>query len=234
MSTRWLFVLLFWSRILSSIAQTYALASFRETPPPPIGSAAWSKLNYAPDYAVKNVAGVLVIEKSSPGNSCMLRTPDGTFLGRDQGEWGGQLLFQPPTKRFKPVLIKEGNVRFLFQANGQTYFLEGLAHMNLNTGALYQITGKAPAFTWVKLVDFEDAPQAFAVVGSDVYIAQSEGFAILRNLRKEVILEDTFWGGLYPNSVAVFNNDEVYIGMRGGYVRLNTKTKAIQFFQYMT
>jgi hypothetical protein len=71
------------------------------------------------------------------------------------------------------------------------------------------------------------------VVGNDVYIAQFHGFTVLRNLRKEAIVEKTFWSGLYPNSVAVFNNNEVCIGLRGGYVRLNTQTKTFQFFQHM-
>ena len=233
MLTRWIFVLLLWCRVLSSAGQTYAPASFHETPPPTVRSAAWSKLNYAPGYAVKNVNGKLVVGKSTEQPSTQLQTADGTFLGRDHGEWGGQLLFQPKAKRSKPIAVKEGNIRLIFQANGQVYFIEGLAHGSENTGTLYQVTGEAPAFTWVKLADFDDAPEAFAVVGTDVYIAQFHGFTILRNLQKEVILERAFWSSLYPNSVAVFNNDEVCIGIRGGYVRLNTRTKALQFFQHM-
>ncbi|WP_216690014.1 hypothetical protein [Hymenobacter siberiensis] len=233
MRTHWLFVLLLWSRVFSSAGQAYAPASFREMPPPAIWSAAWSKLNYAPGYAVKNVDGKLVVGKSSKQESPQLLTPDGTFLGQDHGEWGGKLLFQSAANPTTPVRIKEGNIRLIFQANGGVYFIEGLAHGSLNAGALYQITGKAPAFAWVKLADFDDAPEAFAVVGSDVYIAQFHGFTVLRNLQKEVILKKTFWSSLYPNSVAVFNNNEVCIGLRGGYVRLNTRTKAFQFFQYM-
>ena len=182
---------------------------------------------------MKNVDGKLVVGKSSEQQSTQLRTPDGTFLGRDRGEWGGQLLFQPAGKQTTPAPLKEGNIRLIFQANDRVYFIEGLAHMGLNAGALYQVTGKAPAFTWVKLADFNDAPEAFAVVGNDVYIAQFHGFTVLRNLQKEVILEKPFWSSLYPNSVAVFDNNEVCIGMRGGYVRLNTRTKAFRFFQHL-
>ncbi|RYF46164.1 MAG: hypothetical protein EOO38_14655 [Cytophagaceae bacterium] len=113
------------------------------------------------------------------------------------------------------------------------YFIEGLAHMGLNTGALYQVTGQAPAFTWVKIADFNDAPEAFAVVGNDVYITQFQAFNAFRNLQKEVILKKMFWSSLYPNSVAVFDNNEVCIGLRGGYVRLNTQTKTFRFFQHL-
>ncbi|TGE28312.1 hypothetical protein [Hymenobacter metallicola] len=182
---------------------------------------------------MKNVDGKLLTGKSSEQNATQLQTPDGTFLGEDHGEWGGKLVFQSAAKQTKPVPIKEGNIRLIFQANNCVYFIEGLAHMSLNAGALYQITGTAPAFTWTKLADFDDAPEAFAVVGNDVYIAQFHGFTILRNLQKEVIVKKTFWSSLYPNSVAVFNNNEVCIGLRGGYVRLNTQTKTFRFFQHM-
>jgi hypothetical protein len=143
MRTRWLFVLLIWSRVLSSTGQAYAPASFRETSPPAIGSAAWSKLNHAPGYSVKNVDGNLVLGKRSEANATPLQTADGTFLGRDRGEWGGQLLFQSAAKPTKPVPLKEGNIRLIFQANNGVHFIEGLAHMGLNAGALYQITEKA-------------------------------------------------------------------------------------------
>jgi hypothetical protein len=233
MAVRSIFVLLFWIQALSSAGQTYDLAAFRETPLPQIGSDALSKLNSAPEYSVKNVDGRLVVGKSSEQRAPQLQTPDGTFLGQDHGEWGGRLLFQPAAKSTKPVPIKEGNIRLIFQANGQVYFIEGLAHGTTSTGALYQITGKTPTLTWVKVMDFEDAPEAFAVVGEDIYIAHFHGFTLLRNMRKEVTLQKTFWDGLYPNSVAVFDNNEVCIGMRGGYVRLNTRTKALKFFQHM-
>ena len=174
-----------------------------------------------------------MVGTSSEQESAHLQTAAGTFLGQDNGEWGGQLLFQSAEKPTKPVVVKEGNIRLIFQANGHVYFIEGLAHLHRSTGTLYQIAGNAPGLTWVKLLDFEDAPEAFAVEGSTVYIAQHRGFVMLRNLQQKVILENTFWGSLYPNSVAVFSNDEVCIGLRGGYVRLNTRTRTIQFFQHM-
>lgn len=125
MPTRWIFVLLLWCQVLSSTGQTYAPASFHEVPPPTVRSAAWSKLNYAPGYAVKNVDGKLVVGKSTEQPSTQLQTADGTFLGRGHGEWGGQLLFQSKAKRSKPIAVKEGNIRLIFQANGHVFFIEG-------------------------------------------------------------------------------------------------------------
>ncbi|MBG8555954.1 hypothetical protein [Hymenobacter guriensis] len=234
MSTRWLFTLLLWGQVLSSNCQDFAQASFREMSLSTVTSAAsLAKLNYAPGYTVRNIAGKLVVRKSHEQFLTQLQTPDGTFIGQNLGEWGGQLMFQPNTRQSKPVLLKKGNIRLIFQINGRVYFIEGLSHGGVTTGALYQLTRKLPTFTWTRLTDFEDSPEAFAIVDNDVYIVQSHGFMVLRNLQKEMVLEKAFWSGLYPNSVAVFSDGEVCIGMRGGYVRLNTKTKVLRFFQHM-
>ena len=121
-------------------------------------------------------------------------------------------------------------MRQVFQLQGQVYFLEGLAHMGISSGALYRITGQGPAFTFVKVVDFTDAPETVAVVGQDLFIAQFQGFTVVSSRQAKVLLEKTFWAGLYPNSVAVFPGGKVYIGLRGGYMRVNRQSKSLAFF----
>ena len=218
---------------LAGAGQTVAPALFRQVPTPTPGSQAWAQLTEAPGYAVANKAGKLVFMKASAHPFTTLKTSAGTFTGRDRGEWGGELSFQPLVSKAKPLHIKAGNVRQVFQWQGQVYFLEGLAHMGINSGALYRITGQGPAFTFVKVVDFTDAPEAVAVVGQDLFIAQFQGFTVVSNGQAKVLLEKTFWVGLHPNSVAVFPSGKVYIGLRGGYVRVDRQSKNLAFFQYL-
>jgi hypothetical protein len=220
MVPHWVFGLVFCGSALPGAGQSLAPGSFRPVPVPAVGSAAWSRLTDAPGYAVKNVAGKLVITKASEPHDAVLKTPAGTFLGRDRGEWGGELLFQPLASKAQPRQIKAGNVRFVFQLQQQVYFLESLAHLDISRGALYRITGPPPAFTYTKLLDFADAPEAVAVVGNDLFIAQLQGFTVVSNGQTNVLLEKAFWAGLYPNSVAVLPGNQVYIGLRGGYAQL--------------
>lgn len=205
---------------------------FRETALPARHSPRANRLNHALPYSVRKRGKRLVTRVGNAQRlECSLTVPAGEFYGYDMGEWGGALRFRA-SPGSPSVLIKKGNVRLVFTRHGRVYFLEGLAHLGQRAGALYEITGAAPAFAWTKLADLDDAPEAFALVGDDVFIAQSEGFTVLRGLRPEVVVNRTFWDGLYPNSVAVFG-DTAYVGLRGGYAQVVLPTKRIRFFRHM-
>ncbi|HSY76055.1 MAG TPA: hypothetical protein VK890_04315, partial [Bacteroidia bacterium] len=82
---------------------------------------------------------------------------------------------------------------------------------------------------------FEDAPDAFAIYDSTLFIASHQSFYLVHNnLKKEVVLRNVFWRSLYPNSIAIMDYKHVYIGIRGGYVKLNLKTKQLTFYKYKT
>lgn len=191
-----------------------------------------SRMNRGVGYSVRNKGGKLVTGLGREVRTTALATPAGRFEGIDYGEFGGVLRFHGPDPHAEPVVVKQGNVRFLFQYKGRVYFLEGLAHLGHRGGALYQLTGTAPAFGYTQLLALDDAPEAFALVNDTVYIAQSQGFTVLRALRPDVIAQRTFWGGLYPNSVAVFG-DTAYVGMRGGYAQVIMKTRRVTFFKHL-
>jgi hypothetical protein len=216
----------------SGVAQTNKPLLFKAVPLPEPWSPLVYRLNKAVDYSVRKKGGRLVTGLGHETRTTELITTGGTFRGVDHGEFGGVLLFQSADKQSQPVEIKRGNVRLIFQLQGRIYFIEGLAHLSLSHGALYELTGQAPHFEYTKLADFDDAPEAFAIMGDDVYMAQSKGFTLLRHLRPDVIVKNTFWGGLYPNSVAVFG-DTAYVGMRGGYTRVIIPSKSLTFFKHI-
>lgn len=230
----WLFAVCWWCNVLPSGAQTNRPLLFKEVPLPQPWDPMVYRLNKAWGYTVRNKGGKLVTGLTDvlgqPRPPVNLTIPAGRFEGLDHGEFGGVLRFYGPDPQAPPVLVKEGNVRLIFQHRGQVYFLEGLAHLGHSAGALYQVTGTAPAFGYTQVLAFDDAPEAFAVVKDTVYIAQSHGFTVLRALRPDAVVKRTFWGGLYPNSVAVFG-DTAYVGMRGGYARVIMTTQRVTFFK---
>ena len=228
----WLFVCCWLCSVIPSGAQSNRLLFFKEVPLPQPGDPTVLRLNKAFGYSVRNQGGKLVTGLGSPGRTTELATPAGRFEGIDHGEFGGVLRFHGPDKHAAPVVIKEGNVRLIFQSHGQVYFVEGLAHLGYSAGALYRVTGTAPALGYAQVFAFNDAPEAFALVNDTLYIAQSHGFTVLRALQPDVIVQRTFWGGLHPNSVAVFG-DTAYVGLRGGYARVIVSTRHVSFFKHV-
>jgi len=205
---------------------------FIETVPPKAGSDEWYPLNYSHnEFGVKIIDGKLDIKKVSELNKCDLKITGGTLIGINRGEWGGQLTFKPEDKTKKVVDIKRGNIKFIFNFKDKVYFIEGLAHMGYSGGSIFELNTTNNNFTFTKLVDFDDAPEAFAIYKDELLIATHENFYIVQDFKKELVFKETFWSSLYPNSIAVLDDKNVFIGMRSGIVKLDLTNKKLKFYK---
>jgi hypothetical protein len=74
-------------------------------------------------------------EPAPPSHS--LEAFGGRILGYDEGEWGGELLFQDASGAIR-ILVKE-NVRAIVDTPSGIFVFTGLAHLYLDQGALYQV-----------------------------------------------------------------------------------------------
>jgi hypothetical protein len=219
---------------LLSSGQTNLIIPFEfvETKTPKSGSDEHSTLNHSKnEFAVKNINGKLEIKKAIYERKCELKLSNGTLIGINHGEWGGKLSFQPTDTTEKTVEITEGNIKFIFNFKDKIYFIEGLAHLGTSEGALYELDTKNDSFTYKKLLDFEDAPEAFAIDQDKFLIATHSNFYVVKDFKKELIFKDAFWGNLYPNSIAVFDDKNVFLGIRSGIVKLDLTTKTLKFYK---
>ncbi|MDR2219073.1 MAG: hypothetical protein LBE24_00645 [Methylobacillus sp.] len=206
---------------------------FVETAPPKFGSDAWYALNYSHnEFEVAIVNGQLDIQKTHEVEQHTLEIADGTLVGTDHGEWGGKLTFNPRDANKNTVEIKSGNIKFIFNFQGRIYFIEGLAHLGINEGAIYRLDSANNQYSYAKLVDFDDAPQAFAIHGDRLLIATFEGFYVVEDFKKTPIFEDAFWSSLYPASIAVLDDKNVFMGIRGGIVKLDLANRTMKFYRY--
>jgi hypothetical protein len=221
------------SFILTSFGQTVVIPKeFVETIPPKVMSADWYPLNYSKnEFGVKIIDHKLKIKNVKEINNCELKIASGTLLGIDNGEWGGQLTFKPEDTSKKSIEIKGGNIKFIFNFRGKTYFIEGLAHMGYNGGAIFELETTNNKFTFTKLVDFDDAPMAFAIYKDKFLIATFENFYIVEDFKKELVFEKTFWRGLAPNSIAVLDDKNVFIGITSGIIKLDLTEKILKFYK---
>ena len=193
----------------------------------------WRKLNYARnEFGVKIIDNKLNIEKVNEKNKAELKIDGGNLIGINRGEWGGKLSFVPNSKDKEEIEIKEGNIKFVFEFKGKIYFIEGLAHLSMSSGALFELKKDGQEFSFEKLMEFDDAPEAFTIYGNKFLIATHQNFYVVEDFKKELIFENTFWSSLYPNSIAVVDNENVYMGIRSGIVKLDLTDKNMKFYKY--
>ena len=205
---------------------------FVETNPPKPGSSEWYSLNHSKnEFEVEIINGKLEIEKAARVHACELSISNGKLIGVNKGEWGGMLTFVPHDTLKSSVEIKSGNIKFIFLFKDKIYFIEGLAHLSTSIGALYELNSTNDSFTFTKLIDFEDAPEAFTIYQDKIFIATHERFYVIKDFNKELIFQDMFWSSLYPNSIAVLNDKNVFMGMRSGIAALDLTTKSFKFYK---
>jgi hypothetical protein len=209
-----------------------ALKPFTESEPPKLRSAEWHRLNQSLNaFSVSIVNEKLQISESKDRSNVFLKIRNGTIIGIDKGEWGGKLIFVPLDTRKPEIEIKSGNIKSIFWYKNNIYFLEGLAHLSMSTGAMYRLAIFNNRFICIKVLDFEDAPETCAVYQDKVFIASFQNFYEIKDFKKMLIFSETFWRSLYPNSIAVFDEENIFIGIRSGIVKLNLKKKEIKLYQ---
>lgn len=226
-----LFVLIFCA--LSCSGQNVIFPNFVKTKLPKLNSSEKRELNYSGyDFDVKILNNKLKVTKAQSNNKSVLKISNGTIVAINHGEWGGKLTFIPDDKNQSEIVIKEGNLKFVFIFNNNIYFIEGLAHGSSNYGDLYQLNYSENKFSYKSIIHFEDSPEAFTIYKNKIYIAGYGNFYIIDNFKKGVLFRDAFWSGLYPNSIAIMDEKNVYLGIRSGIVKLNLPKKEVLFYKY--
>jgi HEAT repeat protein len=89
-------------------------------------------------YGIETIAwnqGGSRIEHSTTSPTCGLKVADGYLVGRDDGEWGGELAYVAGQSS-ATILLNE-NTRGIYRLPFGTLAVTGLAHMGLNNGALF-------------------------------------------------------------------------------------------------
>ena len=209
-------------------------SEFIETPIPKYRSDEASALNWSRnEFSVKVRNGKLKIDKLKNVNN-KLELPEGTLTAVDRGEWGGSLNFSKKDDRGNSVEIKSGNIKFIFKYQDKIYFLEGIAHLDYNGGALFELKVSDDKFTYNKIVDFEDAPGAFTVFKDMLLVVTHKNlFIINSDLKTEALFPNAFWRGLYPNSIAAIDENNVFLGIRSGIVQINLTSRSYRFFKFI-
>lgn len=247
----------------SSFSQTtYSIKDFKKSTFPKVSSSEWYALcNSDNNFSIITNDDTLKISKSKFSDNFEYLMPEGKLIAFNMGEWGGGLYYKPNdtiNKHFSvngieaklnsdgliidplneltegTIRLKGGNIMSVFLFNDSLYFMEGLAHMGLSYGALYKMEQQNDSFLITKVIDFDDAPMAICSLADTILVATLDRFYTLnKKMEKTLIFKDLFWYGLAPNSIALIENKYAYIGMRGGFAKINLSKKNLEFYKYI-
>jgi len=143
-------------------------------------------------------------------------------------------LFSPrsASPKGKFLLIKYGNANGIFVYKGELYFTEGLSHMGTNQGAMYKVEIHDESVNAVKVIDFDEAIRSTTVYKGVIYVATFSKFYVVRDFKKELILDSLFWYGFNPSSIAVIDDHNIYVGMYGFYAKIDAIKKEMLLYKY--
>jgi len=130
------------------------------------------------------------------------------------------------------IYLSHGNYQKIFSFNNSVYIQSGTTHMGFIEGNFSKLTKDQTGFTITSMLDMDDCPMAFCIFKNTIYLAGFKSFRIINNWKDKIVKQDLFWQTLNPNSVAVSNAQTVYIGIRSGFVQLNSITGEIKFYKY--
>lgn len=194
------------------------------------------------DYSYERIKGVALPFKINPkpndkylfeGKQVNLKIKNGWLVGFDKGEWGGNLFwFNEKGTDYERII--EGNIKNLFEVDGQIYVTEGLAHLSISNGQIFKIERKNNTWNVKKKINLPNAPYATTLTKDNEFlIVTSKGLLkVNKDFDIETLVEKGFWWiYLYPNSILI-EGQNIYIGMRGGI--LKTQMDKIENQEWLT
>lgn len=200
--------------------------NYKQTKIPKENSDEHRKLNYSDDISIELKENLIITFPTPRNSDSQLKFKEGLLIGSNHGEWGGKLIYKVGETE---IIIKEGNIISLFELNGKTYFLEGLAHLSINYGEIYEVEYFNKTFNCKKILQLPDEPEVFQIFNKKIYITTFENFIIINDWKIDNKIKG-FWSSLYPNSLIIENENHIFMGIRGGIVEIIPSEKELRLY----
>ncbi len=152
-----------------------------------------------------------------------VQVSNGWIIGFNAGEFGAGLWWFSPDGK-KREKISEDQVIGFFETGAGLLALEGIAHGTRSVGRIARLAkGEDGHWHSELFVDLKGAPET-AVKSADGTLTVATLDRLLRvhlDTRKiDVLLNEAFWGGLYPTSMILTPSGSIFLGMRHGVVEV--------------
>ena len=155
---------------------------------------------------------------NQPLQDIRVQTPNGTLLGSNRGEWGGELTLSK-SKEDLPQKILDGDVLQITPT--QDGFLIVTGSMPSNEGALWLYSNSSTRGRAAeKKADSRGYPLAVHETAKGTWLATGDSIYLFDDKFEVQHHIEMPWLELHPNSIASDNNGVVYVGMQAFVIRL--------------
>lgn len=159
------------------------------------------------------------------------KVENGYIIGLNNGEFGGGLWFLSENGKSSYEIMKYRRIHQIFEFNEKLYVIEGLAHMGFSNGNLLELD-KDENWRVSKTYELPAAPSFIVKEKDNILIVTSEYLMSFNKHEKliEVLKAPFNWGLLFPSSAVIIDND-IYIAMRKGILKIS-KFKYIPKYEW--
>jgi hypothetical protein len=204
---------------------------FKKIEFPKIGSEEWFLLNWSNlEYSVKKRSNKLDVSINIIQDEIEYKLSDGKLIST-YNPGPNKFIFQPKDPLLKKIEIKLGNIVFIYSIKGEIFFIESIENDINHRGFVYKLERVGNQFAYKKVLEINDIPLAFLIHHNILYIATESSFISIRDMQITTLFKDAKWRLLFPNSIAYFNKQNIFLGLRAGIIRLNLKKHSIEFFE---
>jgi hypothetical protein len=152
------------------------------------------------------------------------KVDDGYLVGFNKGEFGGSLYWFSE-KGDTSYQISRVNVDYIFEYKKKVYMANGLFHMGTDLGKINEMRFADGKWKVEETVELPSKSNVILPYKDRMLIVTTKTILFFDGTNNfDFIKKDGFWNILYPQS-AVIQNDELFVGMRGGVYKINLTTK---------
>ncbi|TKB96292.1 hypothetical protein [Pedobacter cryophilus] len=172
--------------------------------------------------------------KELQGNKFIKKIKEGFLVGINKGEFGGGLYFVKDNGLAVYQISGNLNIKGFFEFNNRIFAIEGLAHMGLNRGKIIEIFKEDKTWKCKSITDLIETPAIIADYKDEKIIVTSQYILKLDKQLNifEVLKSPFYWGILYPSSILV-DNDNLYLSMREGILKIKEFDTAPEYEWYI-
>ena len=193
-----------------------------------MGSKEWYGLNYSFDrhYYIDEF-GNISIKKEEEIYQYLFEYGNGTFIGTNNGEWGGKLVFKNKTQEY--TILTE-NICGIINYNNGIYILTGLSHLGISEGKIIKLEIINGRWECTFFIEFNSSPEIYKIYDDKLFIVTFNGLIVFDGNNIQQLLTEQFWSSLYPKTMYV-NDEIIAIGLRGCIAIINRKNNSVKYYK---